>query len=305
MNKWLIALGLATAVAVVHGQAGDFSGSKKKYADKFMFDRGPGEVVLRTGFHYLVSRSSEGGHRLRVFHPEKGVLNTTATCTDESLRTKEGPYIDRYDDGSLYEEGSFERGKRSGPWKECSPGAFGCRTGNYVNGLKDRRWTNPDGVGWMTYERGMPHGPFVAVDSLGPDTGYFDRGRLVKPARRSGLRQQYPSLGTCIGIEPQGSHDDFAQVDTCSLRVLQRYLSQTLSFPREAMSEDIQGVALVEFVVDTNGVVVDARCLKGICASIAAESARAMMGSPQWNPASQNGRKVKVRFIQPISFKLR
>lgn len=305
MNKWLISLGLAAVGVAVHGQVGDFFGSRKKYSDKFVFERGPGEVVLRTGFRYVVTRTGEGGHLLRVFHPEKGVLNTTATFTDEALTTKQGPYFDRYDDGSLYEEGTFDHGKRSGPWKECSPGAFGCRTGNYLNGLKDGRWTNPDGISWMTYERGVPHGPFAGVDSLGVDTGYFDRGRLVKPVRRNGLRQLYPSLGMCGGIEPQGWHNDYAQVDTCSLRVLQKYLAQTLRFPREAMNEDIQGVALVELVVDTNGVVVDVRCLKGICASIEAESVRAMLGSPQWNPATQDGRKVKVRFIQPISFKLR
>ncbi len=296
---------VAGASAVVNGQVGDFSKSKKKHADKFTFDRTPGEVVLRTGFHYTVSRSAVGDYVLRVFHPEKGVLNTTATYTDEALTMKQGPYTDRFDDGSLYEEGNFERGKRTGPWKECSPGSLGCRTGSYMNGLKEGRWINPDGAGWMTYERGVPHGPFVAVDSLGPDTGYFERGRLVKPVRRLGPPQRYPSLGTCAGLEPQGWHNDYQELDTCSQRLLRKHLVQTLSFPREAMKESIQGAALVEFVVDTNGVVVDARCLKGICASIEAESMRAMRTQPKWNHATQGGRKVKVRFIQPISFRLK
>ncbi len=84
-----------------------------------------------------------------------------------------------------------------------------------------------------------------------------------------------------------------------------KYLVQSVKYPEAAWNESIQGVALVEFVVDTNGVVIDAQCVKGICASIEAESVRVLSGSPKWNPATQEGRKVKVRFVQPISYKLR
>lgn len=305
MYRWLLLLALLGALSGAQAQPGDFAKSKKKYAEKFTFEQAPGEVVLRTGFHYVVSRTSAGAYLLRVFHPEKGVLNTTATFADEALTRKHGPYIDRYDDGSVYEEGAFEQGRRSGPWKKCTGAKWGCNSGNYVNGLKTGRWLNPDGVSWMTYENGLPHGPFVVVDSLGPDTGYFERGKLVKPITRKRQHQWYPSLGDCDRSVPEGWHDDYADLDTCSQRVLQGHLKTTIRYPAEALDEDIQGVALVEFVVGADGAVAEAHCVKGICTSIEAESIRAMRASPKWNIAEQGGKAVKVRFVQPISFKLR
>lgn len=83
----------------------------------------------------------------------------------------------------------------------------------------------------------------------------------------------------------------------------QRFLNRNLRYPQEAIDNEIQGSAVVQFVVDKEGNVSDVEAVSGpqvLCA----EMIRVIKKSGKWTPAVQGGRQVKSLKKQPICIHL-
>lgn len=82
-----------------------------------------------------------------------------------------------------------------------------------------------------------------------------------------------------------------------------RYLQKNLQYPQDAIDNEIQGTVTVQFIVDKEGVVSDVEAISGPN-ELRAEAVRVIKKSGKWEPAVQNGRKVKSYKKQPITFRL-
>jgi periplasmic protein TonB len=82
------------------------------------------------------------------------------------------------------------------------------------------------------------------------------------------------------------------------------YLSKNLKYPDRAVSGNIEGQVIVRFNVDKDGVVIEPLIAGSVEYSVDAEAIRIIKNSGKWQPAFQNGRKVKSYKSQPINFKL-
>lgn len=84
-----------------------------------------------------------------------------------------------------------------------------------------------------------------------------------------------------------------------------RYLNKTLKYPPEAQESEIQGTIIVQFIVDKEGNVSDVEAVSGpSTGGLRDEAVRVIKKSGKWEPAIQNGRKVKSYKKQPITFRL-
>ena len=84
-----------------------------------------------------------------------------------------------------------------------------------------------------------------------------------------------------------------------------RYLNKTFRYPEEAASTEMQGTVVVQFIVDQAGNISDVEALSGPASGgLREEAVRVIRMSGKWEPAIQNGRKVKSYKKQPIVFKL-
>jgi protein TonB len=84
-----------------------------------------------------------------------------------------------------------------------------------------------------------------------------------------------------------------------------RYLNKTFRYPQEAQENEIQGTVVVQFIVDKEGNVSDVEAVSGPTnGGLRDEAIRVIKKSGRWDPAIQNGRKVKSYKKQPITFKL-
>lgn len=86
-----------------------------------------------------------------------------------------------------------------------------------------------------------------------------------------------------------------------------QYLGKNIKYPEVAKEAGIQGKVYVQFVVDKDGSITDAKILRGIpggkmCDEEALRVVRAM---PKWNPGKQRGKAVKVSYMLPVQFTLR
>jgi protein TonB len=82
------------------------------------------------------------------------------------------------------------------------------------------------------------------------------------------------------------------------------YLSKQLIYPAMARDNNIQGKVIVQFVVNEDGSVSNAKVMRGIGSGCDAEALRVVNGMPKWKPGKQNGKAVKVYYTLPIRFLL-
>ena len=66
----------------------------------------------------------------------------------------------------------------------------------------------------------------------------------------------------------------------------------------------IEGKVIVSFYVDVDGSIADVTVERGIGFGCDEEAVRVIKSMPNWNPGMSRGRKVKVRMVLPVTFKL-
>jgi protein TonB len=82
-----------------------------------------------------------------------------------------------------------------------------------------------------------------------------------------------------------------------------RFLNKNIRYPELAIENQIQGMVIVQFIVDRSGNVSEVQAISGPN-ELRDEAVRVIRKSGQWIPAIQNGRQVKSYKRQPIIFKL-
>ena len=88
------------------------------------------------------------------------------------------------------------------------------------------------------------------------------------------------------------------------MEAMMKYLSENIKYPEQAKEKNIQGRVLVSFIVEKNGSISNVKVVKGIGNGCDEEAVRVISSMPKWKPGMQNGKKVRVNFAIPISFKL-
>lgn len=83
---------------------------------------------------------------------------------------------------------------------------------------------------------------------------------------------------------------------------LQGFWNRNVHFEGWMLDGRKRAVVYVEFVVDANGRVVDARIARGCSAALDRAVLDAVRRMPDWSPGRQGDRPVAVRFTQPVRF---
>jgi periplasmic protein TonB len=85
---------------------------------------------------------------------------------------------------------------------------------------------------------------------------------------------------------------------------LSGFLSKNMQYPAPAVRSGTEGRVIVQFVVERDGSIAQAKVLKGIGFGCDEEALRVVNKMPKWSPGSNNGEKVRVFYTLPILFKL-
>lgn len=85
---------------------------------------------------------------------------------------------------------------------------------------------------------------------------------------------------------------------------MNRWLSKNIRYPLIAQENGIQGRVVCQFVVNSDGKIVDVQVVRGVEASLDAEAVRVIKSMPAWTPGRQGGKNVRVKYTLPIRFKL-
>lgn len=82
------------------------------------------------------------------------------------------------------------------------------------------------------------------------------------------------------------------------------YLGENIQYPKEALTDSLEGVVYVSFIIDKMGEVTEAKVLKGVDERLDAVALEVVSSMPQWTPGKDKGKPVAVQYNIPIRFTL-
>ncbi len=108
------------------------------------------------------------------------------------------------------------------------------------------------------------------------------------------------------GCEDSGGSDK--EKEECAKQKMLQYIYKNLKYPAIARENGVEGMAVVQFVVEKDGSVAEAKIVRDPGAGTGASALKVVeamnsMGS-KWTPGKQRGRAVKVQYTLPVKFKL-
>jgi len=83
------------------------------------------------------------------------------------------------------------------------------------------------------------------------------------------------------------------------------WIQKNVEYPPIAIKSGITGKVYVQFVVSTEGKVVDVKVVRSVNPLLDKEAIRVVSSSPKWEPAKQKGKPVDHQFTIPIAFALK
>ena len=84
------------------------------------------------------------------------------------------------------------------------------------------------------------------------------------------------------------------------------WLQKNIAYPSGAQKDKVEGRAIVRFIVDKDGTVLNPQIMRTTGnAELDAEATRVVRSMPAWKPGMQYGKAVPTFFHLPISFELK
>ncbi len=88
------------------------------------------------------------------------------------------------------------------------------------------------------------------------------------------------------------------------LEVFVRKTKTKINYPRQAIENNISGEVVFKFTVDTNGIIVNTKLIKGIGYGCDEEVKNAILNSEKWNPGVKHGLNYEQNYYFNYLFKL-
>ena len=83
------------------------------------------------------------------------------------------------------------------------------------------------------------------------------------------------------------------------------YINNHIEYPQEAIDNSSEGTVDVQFVVDENGKVTNAKVIGNkLNNGLDEEAVRVVSDLPKWTPGKVKGKDVKTRIVLPITYKI-
>ena len=89
------------------------------------------------------------------------------------------------------------------------------------------------------------------------------------------------------------------------MQKLFQYLGENIQYPVEAQKNKIEGRFFLEFVILKDGSVSEVKVIRSANELLDKEAIRVVESMPKWTPGKNKGEPVNVRYVLPVSFKLK
>jgi len=176
-------------------------------------------------------------------------------------------------------------GAMNGHYITYTPDGYPDTTGYYMNGKKHGEWTIRASNHQLLYELHYINDELVAkFDSV---QAKDNMSRYIDSVRGG------PRIFTKVEAESEFPGGAGAW---------NKYIRKNITYPEESLANKVMGDVVIQFIVDKEGYVTKVDIAKSAEYYLDKEALRLIASSPKWNPATQDGKKVKSYKKQPIFF---
>jgi protein TonB len=81
-------------------------------------------------------------------------------------------------------------------------------------------------------------------------------------------------------------------------------IRNNITYPKSALKDSIQGKVYISYTIDVLGKINHPLIIKGVRKDLDEEALRVVKLLGDWTPAIENGKKVAVKYVLPINFKI-
>ncbi len=283
-----------------------------KYDDLIPAD----ESKIFSDYTSLVTLREDGIYIERKFYPDSRTEIAYQEYKDKELNSAHGKSMKWSDYGVLTNESNFSDGKKVGLEKnyQYKTGKL-ISKGEYSDNEKQGIWTYYiDGrlQEEIAYLAGKKEGNFVVYNDEGElaAKGTYTQDSLIESniflAGDWGSHRTMEDVDEKLPLFGDGCPElsEYQEKKKCSETKMLQFIYKNLRYPSSARENDLQGMAIAKFVVDSEGQVMDIDVVKGLCDDIRNEVSRVIYMMPSWVPGEKDGKKVKVLYTLPVRFKL-
>lgn len=87
------------------------------------------------------------------------------------------------------------------------------------------------------------------------------------------------------------------------MAALMKYIKDNLRYPEICREGAAMGRVNVVFIVNEDGSLSDVKVIRSIIPELDKEAIRVVKSMPKWNPAKQNGKAVKMKYVVSVNFR--
>lgn len=265
-------------------------------------------------------KNNEGLYDVNEYYPDKSIRRTGTSLTNSIIPKYDGNVICYYKNGNKASEELFVSGKQKGistyyfankQLKERT--LFGSDKSKQIekvlelNDSLGNRLLDVSGTGNFkltdelgnliegSYANGLKDKSWKTINTTSRET-YFDEYNLGeyisgKTLDANGKKIEYDKLETSPSFN--GGNSAFGS-----------FLRRNLRYPPMARDAGVQGKVTLQFVIEKDGSVADAKVINGVGSGCDEEALRVINNSPKWNPGMHRGLPITVSYVVPVYFKL-
>ena len=119
------------------------------------------------------------------------------------------------------------------------------------------------------------------------------------------------AIVTCTPTTASAQTDSEKVYNSCQVmpqfpggeKAMMEFIATNLKYPQQAVKDDVQGMVLVDFVINTEGKATDPKIVRSLSPECDAEVIRVVSLMPAWTPGQQDGETVNVKYTRPVMFK--
>lgn len=244
--------------------------------DTVYYDQDLNVVSGQSHSYVAVRVKNDSGYCEKAFLRNGGLYKERCFVTKGKFPLLTGQFLKYDSTGNIEYKWSFLSGKQSGEQLNYYSAGNLYFSENYEDGKEHGKRMVFYEDGSLKREEVFEMGEFLSGECYtqdGKDTAYF-------PFRT------YPSF-------PGGEE---ARIS---------FLIKNIRYPAKARRKDLQGVVYLTFIVNKSGSVEQVAILQGVNPLLDEEAMRVVRKMPEWEPGTQDGEPVSVRFNMPVKFTIR
>ncbi len=115
--------------------------------------------------------------------------------------------------------------------------------------------------------------------------------------------EEMPRFPGCEDLDASAN-----EKEECAKKKMLEYIYENIKYPERARKLGIQGITVIQFVVNEDGSISDEKILRDIgggCGNVSLNVVKSFNEmEKRWTPGKQRGKAVKVQYVLPVRYKL-